>query len=116
MTDEQLEQRLRDWYRAEIPADETAPAGLRSGLAAIPRASSAPSRRLGSRRGFTLLAAAAMVGAGCRKISPSAESCVTARRRRTVCCPQARSSHLRSRPSAWPATVRSPFRWKARLP
>ena len=26
MTDDQLELRLRDWYRAEVPADETAPA------------------------------------------------------------------------------------------
>ncbi len=62
MTDEQLEQRLRDWYRAEIPVDGTAPAALRSRLAAIPGSSSAPSRRFGSRRGFTLLAAAALVG------------------------------------------------------
>jgi Tol biopolymer transport system component len=61
MTNEQLEQRLRDWYRDEIPVDETAPAALRSSLAAIPRDSSASSRRLRSPRGFTLLAAAALV-------------------------------------------------------
>ena len=29
MTDHELEQRLRDWYRAEIPAEEEAPAELR---------------------------------------------------------------------------------------
>jgi Tol biopolymer transport system component len=62
MTDEQLERRLRDWYRTEIPRDEAAPAALRSSLAAIPRASSSRGRRFGSRRGFTLLAAAALVG------------------------------------------------------
>jgi hypothetical protein len=62
MTDHELEQRLRAWYRAEIPADEVAPSELRQGLVAIPRASSSRGRRFGSRRGFTLLAAAALVG------------------------------------------------------
>jgi Tol biopolymer transport system component len=61
MTDHELEQRLRAFYRAEIPADEAAPASLRSSLTAIPNASPAPLRRLGSRRGFTLLAAAALL-------------------------------------------------------
>ena len=61
MTDELLERRLRYWYRSEIPADETAPAALRSSLVAIPKASSATSRRLRSPRGFTLLVAAALV-------------------------------------------------------
>jgi hypothetical protein len=62
MTDEQLEQRLRDWYRNEIPADEAAPPELRSRLALIPRVSPLPRRRLASRRGVALLAAAALVG------------------------------------------------------
>jgi Tol biopolymer transport system component len=62
MTDHELEQHLRDWYRAEVPADEVAPAALRSSVAAIPRSSSAPSRPHASRRGITLLAAAALVG------------------------------------------------------
>ena len=61
MTDHELEQRLRDWYRSEIPDDETAPAALRSRVIAIPKASPAPLRRSGSRRGFTLLAAAALL-------------------------------------------------------
>jgi Tol biopolymer transport system component len=61
MTDEELERRLRDWYRTEIAAAETASGSLRSGLATIP--SSLPSgHRLASRRGLTLLAAAALVG------------------------------------------------------
>ena len=62
MTDDQLELRLRDWYRAEIPADETAPTALRSRLVSIPRVSPLPRRRFASRRGVTLLAAAALVG------------------------------------------------------
>jgi Tol biopolymer transport system component len=61
MTDQELERRLRAWYRSEIPADETAPAALRSSLTAIPKASPAPWRRFGSRRGLTLLAAAALL-------------------------------------------------------
>ena len=61
MTDEQLEKRLRDWYRSEIHEDELAPTDLRSSLAMVPRVS--PRRRRGftSRRGITLLAAAAVV-------------------------------------------------------
>jgi hypothetical protein len=35
MTDEELERRLRAWYRADIPDDETAPSALRSSLATI---------------------------------------------------------------------------------
>jgi hypothetical protein len=62
MTDDQLELRLRDWYRAEIPADETAPTALRATLTTIPRPLSVSSRRFASRRGITLLAAAALVG------------------------------------------------------
>ena len=62
MTDDQLELRLRDWYRAEIPADETAPAVLRARLSTIPQASPM-SRRPARHRGFTLLAAAALLTA-----------------------------------------------------
>ena len=62
MTDEELERRLRNWYREDIPADETAPIALRARLEAIPRASPFPRRRSASRRGVTLLAAAALVG------------------------------------------------------
>ena len=61
MTDHELEQRLRAWYQAEIPATEAAPVALRSSLRAIPVAAPAPWRRAGSRRGFTLLAAAAVL-------------------------------------------------------
>ena len=60
MTDHELELRLRSWYRAEIPATETAPAALRSSLTAIPRAELL-SRRPARKRGFTLLAAAAIL-------------------------------------------------------
>ncbi len=62
MTDQELERRLREWYRSEIPPEETVPAALRSSVAAIPKAPPAFRRRFGSRRGFTLLAAAALVG------------------------------------------------------
>ena len=62
MTDEELERRLRDWYRDEIPDDVAAPAALRTMLAAIPRQPTALRPRFGSRRGVTLLAAAALVG------------------------------------------------------
>jgi Tol biopolymer transport system component len=62
MTDHELEQRLRDWYRSEIPEDEMAPAALRSSLRAIPAAVPAVWRGGTRGRGFTLLAAAALVG------------------------------------------------------
>ena len=51
MTDEQLEQRLRAWYRREIPAGETAPIALRSTLRTIPLESTGPLRRLIERVG-----------------------------------------------------------------
>lgn len=62
MTDEELERRLRDWYRSDIPADEAAPADLRTTVAAIARPPTVLRPRFGSRRGVTLLAAAALVG------------------------------------------------------
>jgi Tol biopolymer transport system component len=62
MTDEQLEQRLKDWYRAEVPDREVAPIALRTALGTIPRESTLRGRRFGPRRGITLLAAAALVG------------------------------------------------------
>jgi Tol biopolymer transport system component len=61
MTDDQLELRLRDWYRAEIPADEAAPAGLRSSLVTMPQTSPASRRWLAPKRRLILLAAAALV-------------------------------------------------------
>jgi len=63
MTDDQLELRLRDWYRTEVPTDETAPTALRAMLTTIPRASAIPRRRFASRRGVVLLAAAALLAA-----------------------------------------------------
>jgi WD40-like Beta Propeller Repeat len=47
MTDDELERRLRAWYHADIPDDETAPSALRSTLATITEASP------GRLRGFT---------------------------------------------------------------
>ena len=61
MTDHELEQRLRSWYRAEIPAEETAPATLRSMVVAIPQANPAAMRRIGPSRGLRLLAVAAVL-------------------------------------------------------
>jgi N-acetylneuraminic acid mutarotase len=46
MTDQQLEQRLRSWYRAEIGESERAPAALRASVAAIPHARSTSRPRL----------------------------------------------------------------------
>jgi Tol biopolymer transport system component len=63
MTDRELDERLRAWYRAEIPGDLAAPAALRSQVAAIPQASPVRSRRSVSRRGITLLAAALLTTA-----------------------------------------------------
>lgn len=62
MTDQELEQRLRSWYQAEVPADLAAPADLRTRVVAIPRPASQPWRGSARRRGFTLLAAAALTG------------------------------------------------------
>ena len=45
MTDRQLEQRLRNWYRAEIGDAERAPAALRASVAAISRPGSTFGRR-----------------------------------------------------------------------
>jgi hypothetical protein len=61
MTDDELEQRLRAWYRAEIPADLAAPSDLRARLVAIPHARPAGWRRSDPRGGVTLLAAAALL-------------------------------------------------------
>jgi Tol biopolymer transport system component len=75
MTDDQLELRLRDWYRAEIPADEMAPIALRSSLTGIASGSSgsrprfAPrgvqsrvARRFSTMNLFSRLAAAVLIG------------------------------------------------------
>ena len=62
MTDQELERRLRSWYQAEVPTDLAAPADLRSRVLAIPRPASQPWRGSARRRGFTLLAAAALTG------------------------------------------------------
>ena len=61
MTDQELEQRLRAWYRAAVADDLAAPADLRSRVVHIPQTSPARWRR--SRRGqiVTLLAAAALL-------------------------------------------------------
>jgi WD40 repeat protein len=49
MTDDQLELRLRDWYRTEVPTDEMAPTALRARLTTIPSESSTSWRRLAPR-------------------------------------------------------------------
>ena len=61
MTNEELEGRLRAWYRSEIPGEDTAPTALRVSLAAIPRGSAVPRRLFGPRRGVTMFAAAALL-------------------------------------------------------
>jgi Tol biopolymer transport system component len=64
MTDQELEDRLRAWYRAEVGDVESAPTDLRDSLAAIPVSAPAPLRPLPRRRGITLLAAAALLFVG----------------------------------------------------
>ena len=61
MTDHELEQRLRDWYRAEVPADLTAPPDLRTRLVSVSQARPATWRRSGPWREVRLLAAAALL-------------------------------------------------------
>lgn len=58
MTDPELEQRLRDWYRSQV-GGETAPADLRRTIATVP--ATAPLRARDRRHPFTLLAVAAAV-------------------------------------------------------
>ena len=62
MNDQELEQRLRSWYKAEVPTDLAAPADLRSKVVTIPRPTTQSRRRSNRPRGFTLLAAAALTG------------------------------------------------------
>lgn len=64
MTDQELERRLRAWYVAEVGETETAPADLREGLAAIPATTPIAPSPLNRRRGFTLLAVAAVLVVG----------------------------------------------------
>jgi hypothetical protein len=63
MTDLELERRLRAWYHADIPRDETAPPELRAQVATIPRTRPTSEHTLGSRRNLTLLVAAALTTA-----------------------------------------------------
>ena len=64
MTDEEMERRLRAWYRAEADNAEVAPGDLRTMVAAIPRSSPRPLGLLGGRRGLTVLAAAVVLVVG----------------------------------------------------
>ena len=58
MTNDELEWRLRAWYRAEIGEREPAPPALYASLAAIPETMGAPVGAFGGRRGFLILTAA----------------------------------------------------------
>jgi Tol biopolymer transport system component len=64
MTDQELEQRLRSWYLSGIPETETAPDDLRQVIATIPVTTRAPLPARHRRRGFTLLAVAAVLIVG----------------------------------------------------
>jgi Tol biopolymer transport system component len=64
MTDQELEQRLRAWYVAEVGAGEAAPPDLRDSLATIPAPTPTTLRRGSRRRGLTLLAVAAVLIVG----------------------------------------------------
>ena len=52
-----------DWYRTQVPTDETAPTALRARLTAISVGSALPQRRFAARRVVALLAAAALLTA-----------------------------------------------------
>jgi len=64
MTDQELEQRLHAWYAAEVGETQAAPDDLRQVLATIPATTPVPLRARGRRRGFTLLAVAAVLIVG----------------------------------------------------
>ena len=64
MTDRELERRLRAWYAAEVGETETAPDDLRQVLATIPATTPGRFGRAIGRRGFTLLAVAAVLIVG----------------------------------------------------
>jgi Tol biopolymer transport system component len=64
MTDRELEGRLRAWYADEVGESETAPDDLRQIVATIPATTPAPLRPRDRRRGFTLLAVAAVLVVG----------------------------------------------------
>ncbi len=62
MTEHELEQRLRAWYRAEVES-ATAPSALQASVAAIPAQLPYRARFFQTRRRFVLLAATAMLAA-----------------------------------------------------
>jgi hypothetical protein len=64
MTERDLDERLRSWYRETVGEDEVAPLELRERLAAIPVATLTRSRPVLNRRHLTLLAAAVILVAG----------------------------------------------------
>lgn len=66
MTDRELEQRLRAWYAAQLGESDAVPEDLRTSLAEIPATVPAPTRLRprSRRRGFTLLAVAAVLLVG----------------------------------------------------
>jgi Kelch motif/Galactose oxidase, central domain/WD40-like Beta Propeller Repeat len=64
MTDRELEERLRAWYTAEVGETGTAPDDLRQVLATIPATTPRSLGARGGRRGFTLLAVAAVLVVG----------------------------------------------------
>jgi WD40 repeat protein len=64
MTNDELEQRLRAWYRGEVGEDETAPSALRDAVLEIPASMPSAPRRFVRRGSFPLLAAAALLLGG----------------------------------------------------
>ena len=61
MTNDELEQRLRAWYRTDVDGGERAPASLRASVRAIPGANRVRALPFGGRRGSVVLIAAAIV-------------------------------------------------------
>jgi len=61
MNEQELERRLRSWYRDEIPAGEMAPPTLANAFQRVPTAATGPARRNRQVRRWSLLAIAAVL-------------------------------------------------------
>ena len=103
MNDSQLELELREWFRANVPGSEVAPATLRVGVASIPRTITVPKLSTPRNR-IGLLAAAALIAlvagiallagsAALNQLSPSPRPTVSALPRPSAA----------PRPAAWTA-------------
>ncbi len=114
MTDDELELRLRTWYRAEVGAVEPAPIALHGSVASIPAAIPVRPRLFGGRRTLVLLAAALIaalivggviaVGSGLVRLGPVERAPVPAPSAAAVASPSAHPTPS-SRPLPSPSSI-----------